>query len=231
MSGHGVQSAGLVRVDEERLDLGGEPELSLDARPEERLLARAVAREDQRCPAIVPNGEAEHPLEPSDRARPVPLVEGDNVLDVTLRAERVPPPRGFAPEVARVVDLAVADHPDAAVGALKRLVAGREVHDGEGARAEARALMPDDALSVRTAVLQRGRHLRDAPRMPERLARQRDGAEDAAHHLTPFEREGVRHGPYAAYRPSSYSRGRPPPAGGPRRCRCPGRRPEPGGRG
>src|SRR3989442_14867943 len=111
MSGHGVQSAGLVRVDEQRLDLGGEPELSLDARPEERLLARAIAREDQRCPAIAPNGEAEHPLEPSDPARPVPLVEGDNVLDVTLRSARIPPPPGLVPVVARVAALAVADQP------------------------------------------------------------------------------------------------------------------------
>ena len=184
VGGFGVQPAELVRIDQQRLDLRGEPQLPVDGRPEERLLARAVAREDQRLAAIVPDGEPEHALEPSDRVPPVPLVEGNDVLDVPVRAERIAPSRRLRAQLARVVDLAVADHPDRAVGALKRLVASREVHDGEAPRAEAGALVPDDPLPVRAAVLKRGGHLRNALGVLERRSRDGHRSEDAAHNLS-----------------------------------------------
>src|SRR5256885_12959850 len=49
-----------------------------------------------------------------------------------------------------------------AIGALKRLVTGGQVHDGQTAGAQERALVPYDALPVGTAVGQRGGHGGDA---------------------------------------------------------------------
>ena len=87
----------------------------------------------------------------------------------------------FASQRGRIVDLAVADHPDRAVRILERLVARGEVHDGEAARADARPLMADDALAVRAAVAQHGSHPLDGLRIAQRRVPQRYRAEDAAH--------------------------------------------------
>src|SRR5207245_9601396 len=82
------------------------------------------------------DGEAEHPFQLPHSFRSEALVQGDDRLDVTSRAERVAGRRVLAAQRRRVVDLAVADHPDRPVGALERLIAGREVHDGEPPRAQ-----------------------------------------------------------------------------------------------
>src|SRR5439155_26845270 len=95
----------------------------------------------------------------------------------------------FTSQIIGVVDLAVAHHPDLAIGALERLIAGREIHDGEPASADARALMPDDAFAIRPAVLEGCGHARDrfwmaqrrAPPAPSAPPRARYRAEDAAH--------------------------------------------------
>src|SRR5207237_4527280 len=107
-----------------------------------------TARQHASAPRLVPDREAEHPLEPRDGVRAEPLVEGNDRFDVAVRAEGIAPCGRFLPQRRRIVDLAVADHPDLAVGALERLVAGREIHDGEPARTHARALVTDDAFAV-----------------------------------------------------------------------------------
>ena len=58
-----VQAAGLVGKLEQRLDLGRKSQLAGDLGPEERLLARAVAREHQTLPLLIPDREAEHPFQ------------------------------------------------------------------------------------------------------------------------------------------------------------------------
>src|SRR5438132_4574528 len=176
-----VEPAGLVGELEQRLDLGREPELAIDFGPEQRLLAGAIAREHQALARVVPDGQPEHSLEARDGVRPKPVVVRYDRLDVAVRAERVAPGARFAAQVGRVVDLAVADHPDLAVRTLERLVAGREVHDREAPRADSGPLVSDDAFAVRAAVAERGRHSRERLRLPQRTFPPRYRAEDAAH--------------------------------------------------
>src|SRR5207244_13279167 len=85
-----------------------------------------------------------------------------------MGAEGVAPRGRLAPQLRRIVDLAVTHHPDLAVRALERLIAGREIHDREPARAHARALVTDDAFAVGPAVAQCSGHPRERVRMAER---------------------------------------------------------------
>ena len=62
-----------------------------------------------------------------------------------------------------------------------RLIAGREIHDREPARPDARALVADDAFAVGPAVAQGGGHPLEGVRMAERRLTARYRAEDAAH--------------------------------------------------
>src|SRR5207237_8963302 len=99
--------------------------------------------QDQTAARIVPQGEPEHALEPWHGVGAESLIQRHDRLDVARRAERVARPRAFFAQRWRVLDLAVADHPDRVVGTLERLVAGGQVHDGEAAGAQARALVAD----------------------------------------------------------------------------------------
>jgi len=109
------------------------------------------------------------------------LVEGDDRFDVAVRAEGIAPCGCFLSQRRRIVDLAVANHPDLPVGALEGLVAGCEIHDREPARTDARVLVTDDAFSVGPAVAQGGGHPRERLRVPQRCLTLRYRAEDAAH--------------------------------------------------
>ena len=188
--GRGVHAARLVGIGEQRLDLRREPQLAVPLRPKQRLLASAVARENQPFVAVVPYRQAEHPLEPSDAVRAEAFIQRHDRLDVARRAERIACEGLLAAQLRGVVDLAVADHPDGAVRTLERLVAGGQVHDGEPAGPQPRALVAHDALAVGTAVGERGTHGGEAIGMRERGARERDGAEDAAHYRPPLPRRG-----------------------------------------
>src|SRR5439155_6551949 len=181
----GVHATRLVGVGQQRLDLRCEPQLAVYDRPEERLLAGAVAGQYQPPVPVVPHRQAEHSLEPSDAVRAEALIQRNDRLDVAGRAERVAGEGILAAQLRRVVDLAVADHPDGRIRALERLVARGQVHDGEPAGAQARALVTHDALAVGTPVGECGGHGGDTVRVPERRARERDGAEDAAHYRRP----------------------------------------------
>src|SRR5213082_3277493 len=119
--------------------------------------------------------------QPCHGVRAQALIQRDDGLDVARRAERIPRALAFLAQRGRVVNLAVADHPDRMVGTLERLIAGGQVHDGEAAGAQSGALVADDALAVRAAVRQRGGHRVEAARVSEGSAGERDGAEDAAH--------------------------------------------------
>src|SRR5207237_1181787 len=160
-----IHTPRLVRVDEQRLYLGGEPQLARYLGPEQRLFTGPVARQHEAAARVVPHGEPEHPLEPCHGVGPEPLIQRHDRLDVARRTERIPRTLAFLAQRRRVVDLAVADHPDRVVGTLERLVARGQVHDGEAAGAEAGAV-------------------------PQGCTGERDGAEDAAHYRTLPPRRG-----------------------------------------
>ena len=183
-------AAGLVGKGEQGLDLGGEAQLVAGSGPEQRLLPGAVARQYEALTGVVPDRQPEHPLELGDAVGAVPGVQGDDGLDVALRPERIPGALAALAQLRGVVDLAVADHPDGAVGALKRLIAGGQVHDREPAGAEARARVADDALAVRPAVGEGGGHRGEPLGVTEGRAGEGHRAEDAAHRSPP-SRDGA----------------------------------------
>src|SRR2546422_4548247 len=191
-------AAWLVGVGEQRLHLRRESQLAVHFRPKQRLLTGAVAREHQPPVPVVPHRQPEHPLEPCDAVRTEALIQRNDRLDVARRAEGITGEGILAAQLRRVVDLAVANHPDGAIGVLEWLVAGGQVHDGEPAGTQPRALVTHDALAVGTAMSQRGCHGRYAVGMLERGARERDGAEDAAHYRPLPPGRGGSHGPDAA---------------------------------
>ncbi len=111
------------------------------ARPVHRLLAHAVAREEQAPARRVPDGEREHAAEPQ-HAVVAPLLVGVNEhFSVGSRAVGVPGGFQLRPHQRVVVDLAVVGDPDAPVLVRQRLVAAREVDDAETPVGERRVVV------------------------------------------------------------------------------------------
>src|ERR671934_2027000 len=104
-----VDVARHVRVLEDRLRLRGKPEAAVADGIEERLLADAIADEEQSPPPAIPDREREHASQALHAGVPVVLVEVDDHLGVGLRGEAVPPGLELAAQLAVVIDLAVLD--------------------------------------------------------------------------------------------------------------------------
>ena len=147
-----------LRVRQERLRLRGEGEEPRPVVVEERLLARAVAREQQAALARVPQREGEHAVELRDGSIALLLVEVQDHLAVALALEAVAALEA-APQLAEVVDLAVEDEPQRAVLVRHRLARGvGEVDDREPPMAEPDRAFEVNALAVRPAVRERPGH-------------------------------------------------------------------------
>src|SRR5206468_7205402 len=93
---------------------------------DERLLAHAIAREEQRALAPVPGGEGKHALEARAHLAPPPAVAVHDRLGVGAREETLPGALELGAQLLVVVDLSVEHDLDASVAASHRLVAGRE---------------------------------------------------------------------------------------------------------
>ena len=81
----------------------------------ERLDADAIAREQQRAAAAVPERDAEHAAQVRERVLAPLLVGVDDGLGVGVGVERVAVGDELGAQLAVVVDLAVEDDPDRAV--------------------------------------------------------------------------------------------------------------------
>jgi len=83
-----VDLGGHRRVFDDRLDLRAEEETPADIRPVERLLAYAIACEEQTFARRVPESEREHPVEEPQTSLSMARVEMQDHLGVAVRAER-----------------------------------------------------------------------------------------------------------------------------------------------
>src|SRR5439155_17408170 len=137
---------------EERLRLRGEEEAVGRRGVAERLLAEAVARQDQATAASVPQRQAEHPVEEIDEVEPVLLVEVRQHLGIAPGSEAVPPSFERGAKRSAVVDLAVAHRDDVARLVAERLGAARDVDDGEPPAAEGGLAADRGTIAVRSAV-------------------------------------------------------------------------------
>src|SRR5207302_8663917 len=112
-----------------------------ELRPQERLLAEAVAREHEPVSAGVPERDREHPVEALDERGPVLLVEVRDHRCVSPAADVVAALGELASELGEVVELAVEDGDDVAALARDGLVAELGIQNleplvAEHARAE-----------------------------------------------------------------------------------------------
>ena len=123
----------------ERGQLRGEVEPVARVRVEERLLAEAVAGDQQRPRPRVPDREGEHPLERVHEVGPVLLVEVDQDLGVGPGRQGVAALAQQLLQARVVVDLAVQRRPDRPVLVRERLVPVLDVDHAEAAGAEADA--------------------------------------------------------------------------------------------
>src|SRR5207253_549063 len=107
-----------------------------------------VARKKERLAITVPEREGEHAAEALDATLAPRLPGMHDHLGVALRAEDVAEGNQFRNERLEVVELAVEYHHHRAVLVVERLLAGREVDDGEAPVAEANAGLEVQAAGV-----------------------------------------------------------------------------------
>ncbi len=108
----------------QRLELRGEGEGATPLRPVERLLAEAIARQEEAARAEIVEREGPHAVEPVHQPRPplAPAVEQHLGVRVA-RAEGVATRLEVGAQRGRVVDLAVEDHHEVALGGPHGLLA------------------------------------------------------------------------------------------------------------
>ena len=122
---------------EQRLDLGCAGEAALVAQVVQRLLSEVIARCQQAATLHVPQHEREHAAQAIEQPIAMALVQRDDDLAVAVRQESVAVLLELAAQLAVVVDLAVADQQDRAVGVVQRLLAAGKVDDRQPAMSQA----------------------------------------------------------------------------------------------
>jgi hypothetical protein len=118
----------------------------------QRLDADAIAGEQQRPRARVPDRHPEHPPEAGDGAGAPLFVGVHDHFGVGRGVEAVAVRFEIAPQFAEVVNLAVEDNPHGLVFVVDWLVARRQVDDAEAAHADRHAIGGPDTLIVGSAV-------------------------------------------------------------------------------
>ena len=159
--------------------LRGEPEPTRALGVEERLLAHAVASQQESAGAAVPDRQGEHPPQAVDAALAELLVEVGDDLGVRATREAVAAADELIPELAVVVDLAVADDDHRAVLVPERLVAPLDVDDSEAGHTERDTVFREYPSRVGTAVVERFAHPLDEPGLDGTVGGQR--SRDSAH--------------------------------------------------
>ena len=136
-----IEIAADVGMPQDALQLGREEDLLTDARIEQRLLAGAIARQQQRARAAIPDREAEHSVELRDRVGAAIEIQRNDRLDIGVRSKRIV--GKSRADLRGVVDLAVAFEPDLRAGRRKRLIGALVQVD------DAQALGADDGIGMR----------------------------------------------------------------------------------
>ena len=141
----GVDRVPDARRGEERLHLGCKQHPVPVRVIEERLLAGTIARQDQAALRLIPDREAEHPIQPLDALGSVLLVEMHDRLGIRLRPEGVAARQQVRAQAEVVVNLPVEGDVNRAVLVRHRLVGHRaEVDDLQPAEPESRLRLSRD---------------------------------------------------------------------------------------
>ena len=170
---------------EQRLDFRAEREALRLRDVEERLLTKVIARCEQPLLARIPECESEHAAQVLEQTIAVRFVQADDHFAIAHRHESMAVRLELLAQLQVVVDLAVANQPDRALGIAQRLPPALQVDDRESPVSEHGAALPMDALAVRTAMRKSAQHRGDV----RALGIERpDDARDAAHQRSPVIR-------------------------------------------
>ena len=91
----------------QRVDLRTEREAAVRHCIVKRLLADAVARNEQAIAGGVPDREREHPAQLSKAARTISTIQSKDHLGISIGPESVATPLAFPAQLLKVVDLAI----------------------------------------------------------------------------------------------------------------------------
>ena len=177
-----IELARHFRTNQQRFDFRCEQQALRGLGPVERLLAGAVAGGDQGPRSTVPDRQREHASQ-ADQEILAPLLVGVHEdFDVGVsRMKAVAVPLELVLQLAEVVDLTVGDDLDVAGLVQDRLLAARQVDDGQAAHAKADPGQRDAALFVRAAMMQHLHHAREILRRYRPFEITLDDADDATH--------------------------------------------------
>src|SRR5208337_3007584 len=137
---------------EDRLDFGCEVKIPFVKRVVQRLLAQAVARQDQLALGLVVDGEGKHAAQFLDAVGAHFFVEMNDDFGIGVGVEAVAAVFELRAKFGKVVDLAVVNDPGAAVFVENGLMASGKVDDGEAAHAETSTIGDVDSLVVGASV-------------------------------------------------------------------------------
>src|SRR5260370_26258085 len=141
--------------------LGTEDQLSVELRVQERLLSHAIARQEERFRAFVPNREREHAAQVLWTIG-APLVVGVNdSFSVAVRIELVAELFELPAQLAIVLDLAVKNNPCGAILIMNRLLSVREIDDREASHRQSHASAEIETVIVRTTMTNASVHARE----------------------------------------------------------------------
>ena len=171
-----------ARVRQQAFDLGAPDELPVSNGVVELLDSHPVAREEQAFPATVPEREGEHPVAALHEVVAELFVGVNDHFGVGRRSKAMTARLELAPQLAKVVDLAVEDDPDAAVFVGDRLVSPADVDDREAAHGEAdMARILVTAVAVRAPVHDRLVHRLERGEIDRPSPAQGVDSDDSAH--------------------------------------------------
>ncbi len=110
---------------QEAFQLAGEQQPAGLVAIDQRLLAQAVAGQEQQAALGVPEGEGEHAVQQADHFRAFIFIEMDEGFRVALRLEAMPAAFEAAAQGGEIVNLAVEDDPHRLVLVGQRLPRSR----------------------------------------------------------------------------------------------------------
>ncbi len=166
---------------QQRFDLGSKSHSAIDPTVVERLLAGAVARQQQAPAPAIPNGEAEHAMQAFDASYAVLLVGVDDRFGVAISTEDVSFLSQLRAQSFVVPDLAVDDNTDIASFIRHRLMPAVEVDDAKACKAKTHRAVEVGSPIVRPSMGDQSHHVVDERRRNRFPASRVIDAADAAH--------------------------------------------------
>src|SRR2546421_2687568 len=150
-----------ARMLQQGIELGTENQLAVELRVQERLLSHAIARQEERFGAFIPNRKRKHPAQVLWTIDAPLIVCVNDSFSVAVGIELVAELFELLAQLAIVVDLAVENNPCRAVLIMNWLLSVREIDDRKTPHGQSHAVAEIKAIVVRTAMTNRFVHARE----------------------------------------------------------------------